>query len=97
MHGEELVLCDINKNSDATKCAREGVPQNTTLATRMAHGSLREFDPKKESVEDFHERFEFYCVANGIRDDNGTKKKAMFITLLGQETFAKLIVLSPPP
>ena len=35
----------------------EGVSQNTTLAMRIAHGSLREFDPKKESVEDFHERF----------------------------------------
>lgn len=46
------------------------VLQNTTLATRMAHGNLREFDPKKESIEDFYERFEFYCVANGIRGDN---------------------------
>ena len=40
------------------------------LVTKMAHGSLREFDPKNESVEDFHEHFEFYCVANGIQDDN---------------------------
>ena len=32
----------------------------------MAHGNLREFDPKKESIEDFHERFGFYCVANGM-------------------------------
>ena len=62
----------------------------------MAHGNLREFDPKKESVEDFHERFEFYCVANGIREDNAAKKKAMFITLLGQENFAKLKVLASP-
>ena len=62
----------------------------------MAHGSLREFDPKKKPVEDFHEHFEFYCVANGIHDDNTVKKKAMFITLLGQENFAKLKVLASP-
>ena len=64
----------------------------------MAHSSLREFNQKKESVEDFHERFKSYCVANGIRDDrdNTVKKKAIFIMLLGQETFAKLEVLASP-
>ena len=33
------------------------------LTTRMAHGTLREFDPKKESIEDFRERFDFNCLA----------------------------------
>ena len=92
----EFVLCNINKNSDTTKCTCEWVPQNTTLTMRMVHGSLREFDPKKKSVEDFHKRFEFYCVANGIWDDNTAKKKAIFIMLLGQETFTKLKVLAGP-
>ena len=59
----------------------------------MAHGSLCEFNLK---IKDFHEHFEFYCVANGIQDDNAAKKKAMFIMLLGQETFAKLKVLASP-
>ena len=38
------------------------------MATRisMAHGVLQEFDPEKESIEDFRERFDFYCVANKI-------------------------------
>ena len=65
----------------------------------MAHGSFREFDHRKESIEDFRERFEFYCLANNIRDDEENRrqrKKALFITLLGQETFAKLKVLSSP-
>ena len=62
----------------------------------MAHDSLCEFDLKKESIKDFHEHFEFYCVANGIQDGNAAKKKAMFIMLLGQETFAKLKVLGSP-
>jgi len=33
-------------------------------------------------------------VANNVRGDNADKKKAMFLTLLGQETFAKLKVLA---
>ena len=63
------------------------------LATRMAHG------PVKESIEDFRERFDFYCLANNIRGENADdarRKKAMFITLLGQATFAKLKVLASP-
>ena len=70
-----LAFCNINKNSNSVYV--KGVPQNTTLVTMMVHGSLWEFDPNKESVEDFHERFEFYCVVNGIWDDNVVKKKAI--------------------
>ena len=68
------------------------------LATRMAHGNLREFDPKKESIEDFRERFDFYCLANNVRDteENQRRKKALFITVLGQATYAKLKVLANP-
>ena len=65
----------------------------------MAHGSLKEFNPVKESIEDFQERFNFYCLANNIRGENADaarQKKAMFITLLGQATFAKLKVLASP-
>ena len=36
----------------------------------MAYSIPREFDPKKESIEDFHERFDFYCMANNICDKN---------------------------
>ena len=63
---------------------------------RMMLGSLREVDPNKESVEDFDEHFEFYYMAKGNHDDNAAKKRAMFITLLGQENFAKLKVLASP-
>ena len=65
----------------------------------MAHGNLREFDPKKELIEDFHERFDFYCLANNIHDNNEEnlrRKKALFITLLGQVTFARLKILASP-
>ena len=36
----------------------------------MAHGNVREFDPAKESMEDFQQRFEFYCLANNIKADD---------------------------
>jgi len=63
----------------------------------MAHGSIREFDPTKESVEDFYKHFEFYCVANNIRPGKGdNRNKALFLTSLGQTTFAKLKVLASP-
>ena len=64
----------------------------------MAHGSLREFDPIKESIEDFKERFEFYCLANNFwgEGDHARCKKALFITLIRQETYAKLKILTSP-
>ena len=60
---------------------------------RMAHGTLQEFDANKESIEDFHQIFEFYCPVNNIKEGNEAQrnyKKALFITLVGQATFAKL-------
>ena len=64
----------------------------------MAHGSLKEFYPTKKSIEDFKERFEFYCLANNVKGEgeHAQRKKALFITLLGQETFTKLKVLTSP-
>ena len=64
----------------------------------MAHVNLREFDLKKESIEDFKECFEFYCLANNVKGEGeyARRKKALFITLLGQEIFAKLKVLTSP-
>ena len=44
------------------------------------------------------ERFDFYCLANNVRDteENQRRKKALFITVLGQATYAKLKVLANP-
>ena len=69
------------------------------LATRMAHGNIREFDPTKESIEDFQQCFEFYCLANNIKTEDEAqiaRKKAVFVTMLGQATFAKLRDLANP-
>jgi len=59
----------------------------------MAHGHIKEFDSSKETIEDFRQWFEFYCTANNIKSDDETqqaRKKALFITILGQTTFVKL-------
>ena len=64
----------------------------------MAHGVWCEFDPLKESIEDFHKHFDFYCLANNIRGkgDTASRKQALFLTLLGQLAFAKLMTLASP-
>jgi len=67
------------------------------LAMRMAHGTIHEFDPQKESIEDFHERFEFYCVANNLcPGERDNRKKALLLTLLGQGSYSKLKALANP-
>ena len=69
------------------------------LVIRMVHGTLREFDSKKEAIEDFRQRFEFYFLASNIKDNDEaqrSQKKALFIMLVGQATFAKLKRFSKP-
>ena len=59
-----------------------------------AHGKLESFDPTSDVLVDYLERFEFYCVANDVRSD--TKKKALFLTSIGQATFEKAKALISP-
>ena len=65
----------------------------------MAHGHIKEFDSAKETIEDFRQRFEFYCTANNIKAEDEAqqaRKKALFVTMLGQTTFVKLWDLASP-
>ena len=65
----------------------------------MAHGHFREFDVAKETIEDFHQCFEFYYQANNIKSEDEAqlaRKKAVFITMLGQTAFLKLRDLASP-
>ena len=64
----------------------------------MAHRVLKEHDQEKESIEDFRERFDFYCVANMIKNESNDlrRKKVLFVTLLGHSMFSKLKVLASP-
>ena len=53
------------------------------------------FDPKTERIEDYKERFDFYCVAHGVEE---SKQKADFLTRIGQTAYSKLKTLvSPTP
>ena len=65
----------------------------------MAHKHIKEFNSTKETIDDFHQRFEFYCAANNIQSENEAqqaRKKALFITMLEQITFIKLRDLANP-
>ena len=62
----------------------------------MAHSNVWDFDPTKESIEDFQQHFEFYCLVNNIKTKDEAqiaRKKALF---MGQTTFAKLRDLAYP-
>ena len=65
----------------------------------MAHAVLHEFDLIKESFEDFCKRFEYYCVVNNICGEEEAlqvRRRTLFVTFLGQATFAKLNTLASP-
>ena len=51
------------------------------------------FDPKTERIEDYKERFDFYCVAHGVEE---AKQKALFLTRIGQTAYSKLKTLVSP-
>ena len=56
---------------------------------------LDHYDPKLERIEDYKERFDFYCVAHEVAE---YWQKALFPTRVGQVTYAKLKTLvSPQP
>ena len=59
-----------------------------TNPNRMAHSSVPGlFDAKNERIEDYKERFDFYCVAHGVAEE---KRKALFLTSIGQQMYVKL-------
>lgn len=72
------------------------VSRYNKLVTKMAHGVLGEFDLLKESIKDFCKQFELYCLVNNIcgkEEAVQIQRRALFVTLLGQATFAKLKTL----
>ena len=59
------------------------------------HRAADTFDPKTERIEDYKERFDFYCVVHGVEE---AKEKALFLTRIGQTAYSKLKTLvSPTP
>ena len=83
----DTLIRTVNDNSLATRISVEPC-YKLAEATRMAHSSvLGLFDPKNEWIDDYKERFDFYCVAHGVEEN---KQKALFLTSIGQQMYAKL-------
>ena len=65
------------------------------MTSTSLFGQVDKFDAHgKESFTNYLERLEFYFIANGIEDD--TKKKAMFLSSVGAETFKLIKDLCTP-
>lgn len=60
----------------------------------MVHGDLGKFCSESESIESYLGRFEFYCLANAVTEDQ--RKKAVFLSIVGQVTYDKLRDLLHP-
>ena len=91
-----------------THCKRAAVEQyivgnDATVATRMAsaaanlkHGLLGEFRAGVESIDEYKERFELYCLAVPIGDEHVARRKAIFLTSVGASTYSLLRTLVRP-
>ena len=56
---------------------------------------LESFNPTVESIEDYKERFDFYCTAHQIPE---ARRKALFLTRIERDAFATLkTLLTPTP
>ena len=60
----------------------------------MVHGDLGKFCSERESIESYLGRFEFYCIANAVTEEQ--QKKAVFLSIVGQVTYDKLRDLLHP-
>ena len=58
-----------------------------------SNSTLEAFNPAVESVDDYKERFDFYCTAAGVRQD---QCKALFLARVGWEVFLKMKTLANP-
>ena len=51
------------------------------------------FDTELEKIEDYKERFDFYCIAHQVADN---RKKALLLTWIGPKIYVKLKVWVSP-
>ena len=58
-----------------------------------SNSTLETFDPAVESVDDYKERFDFYCTAVGVCQD---RLKVLFLSRVGREVFSKVKTLASP-
>ena len=70
----------------------------TSAAANLKHGLLGEFRAGVESIDEYKERFELYCLANAvpIGDEHVARRKAIFLTSVGASTYSLLRTLVRP-
>ena len=60
------------------------------------HGSMGAFDRSQEDWLSYTERLEQYFAANGIKDDEADKRRAILLSFCGAETFRLIKSLLAP-
>ena len=73
---------------DTSSTLTNSLPQNATLATRMATpliGSVKEFNDEAESWIEYMEQVEHFFIANEITDEG--KKKSVLLSSCGAKTY----------
>ena len=93
--------CPVNRLNSSVFWSTVVFPQYTSgdevnkrlYFTMASSVTLEVFNPDVESVDDYKERFKFYCTANQVSRE---QKKALFLTRIGQDAFVKLKTLVSP-
>ena len=69
-----------------------------SAAANLKHGLSGEFRAGVESIDEYKERFELYCLANAvpIGDEHVARRKAIFLTSVGASTYSLLRTLVRP-
>ena len=70
----------------------------TTLQWQRGYGKCNHQTRRTESMDDYKERFELYCTANGIAEgaEYAPRRKAIFLTAVGATTYSLLKNLVRP-
>ena len=69
-----------------------------SASANLKHGLLGEFREGAESIDEYKERFEHYCLANAIpiEDKHVARRKAIFFTSVGASNYSLLRTLVRP-
>ena len=57
-------------------------------------GTLGKIDPKTETVSYYEERLLLYLTANNIADDNGDRRKVIFLSEVGRNRYYPIVALT---
>lgn len=66
------------------------------MAANALFGNMGEFDPKQEQWTQYSERLSHFYTANGIKDDEASRKKAILLTVIGPTAYRLMRNLIAP-